>query len=80
MKKEIRIAGNVYYALLNYILEMYDDDEEIYCLYDKYFFSDDKEKKVDILKKIKKKQDNLLDKIWNIVYKKRKRDTVEIKT
>ena len=51
MKKEICIAGNVYYALLNYILEMYDDDEEIYCLYDKYFFSDDKEKKVDILKK-----------------------------
>ena len=59
---------------------MYDDNEEIYCLFDKYFFSDDKEKKVDILKKIKKKQDNLLDKIWNIVYKKRKRDTVEIKT
>ena len=42
----MHVAGNIYYVLLNYILEMYDDNEEIYCLYGKYFFSDDKEKKL----------------------------------
>ena len=38
-----------------------------------------KKKKNDISKKIKEKINNLLNKIWNIVYKKRK-DTAEIKT
>ena len=61
-------------------MEAYDVNEEIYCLCDSYHIFTDKEKKADIVKKIKEKQDNLLDKIWNIVYKKRKRDTVEIKT
>ena len=60
-------------------MEAYDDNEEIYCLYDKYYISADKEKKDDISKKIKEKINNLLNKIWNIVYKKRK-DTAEIKT
>ena len=61
-------------------MEAYDVNEEIYCLCDRCHIFTDKEKKADIVKKIKEKQDNLLDKIWNIVYKKRKRDTVEIKT
>ena len=52
LKKEINIAGNIYYVLSNFILEMYDDNEEICCLYDKYNISADKEKKYDILKKI----------------------------
>ena len=73
--------GNIYYTLSNYILEAYDVNEEIYCLFNRYYISVDKEKRYDILKKIKEKQDNLLDEIWNIVYKKkRKRETVKIKT
>ena len=80
LKKEIIIAGNIYYVLSNFILEMYDDNEEICCLYDKCNISADKENKYDMLKKIKEKINNLLNKIWNIVYKKRKRDTAEIKT
>ena len=59
---------------------MYDDNEEICCLYNRYYIFDDKEKKDDILKKIEEKTNNLLDKIWNIVYKKRKTDTAEVKT
>ena len=46
LKKEINIAGNVYYVLSNFILEMYDDNEGICCLYDKYNISADKEKKI----------------------------------
>ena len=80
LKEKTRIAGNIYYVLSNYILEMYDDNEEICCLYNRYYIFDDKEKKDDILKKIKEKTNNLLDKIWNIVYKKRKTDTAEVKT
>ena len=45
LKENMRIAGNIYYILSNYILEAYDDNEEIYCLYDKYYISADKEKK-----------------------------------
>ena len=59
---------------------MYDDNEEICCLCDRYYIFAEKEKKDDILKKFKEKTDNLLDKIWNIVYTKCKRDTEEVKT
>ena len=80
LKEKIRIAVNIYYVLSNYILEMYNDNEETYCLCDRYYIFDDKEKKDDILKKITEKTNNLSDKIWNIVYEKRKKDTAEVKT
>ena len=80
LKENIRIAGNIYYALSNYILEMYNVNEEINCLCDRHYIFDDKEIKDEMLKKIKEKTNNLSDKLWNIVYKKRKRDTAEAKT
>ena len=70
MIENICIVGNIYYTLSNYILEAYDVNEEIYCLFNRYYISADKEKRYYLLKKIKEKQDNLLDEIWNIAYKK----------
>ena len=56
MKEKIRTVGNIYYVLSNYILEMYDDNEEICCLCDRYYIFAEKEKKDDILKKFKEKK------------------------
>ena len=44
LKEKIRIAGNIYHVLSNYILEMYDDNEKICCLCDRYYILADKEK------------------------------------
>ena len=70
LKDYINTFGNVYPFLSNLILRAHEENDEILNLNFRCNIITKLEAKNSVLKKIKEKQDNLLDEIWNTYYKK----------